>query len=102
MHTITEHEFIKNAQGQLALLVDALSPQTAADPVLLVSGEDNMAYLQRGKNDVHEITGIDPDVIELVRKANNVLVIEMKDKNVLHSYDALTGILEGDDGRHAE
>jgi hypothetical protein len=97
MHVVAEHEFIKNEQGELALLLDVLSFEPAVEPVLLVSLEENIAYLRRSEGDVHEITSINPDVIDLVRSANNVMVVEMTGKKVTHSYDALTGILEDDD-----
>jgi hypothetical protein len=97
MNSVAEHEFIKNKNGELALLLDVLSFEDAVDPVLLVSREENSAYLYRGPNDIHKIEGINPDIINEVRAVQNVLVVELTGKNVTHSYDALTGIFEEDD-----
>jgi hypothetical protein len=91
---IADHEFLVNEQGELALLINQISPEPPAEPVFLVCRDEDTAYLYRGENDIHEIVGINPDVIDRVRACDSVLVFELNGDDVALSYDAPADILD--------
>jgi hypothetical protein len=97
MKTITEHEILKTPEGELALMLDMLSMEAGKEPVVLVSREEDKAYLRRAPGDVYEIPGINPEIINDARKAEYIVVLEMLGEKVIHSYDAPAGILEEED-----
>jgi len=94
MHTIIEHEFLKRQDGQIALLLDVISFDEAVEPVLLVSKNEDKAYLRRSKGDVHAIVQINPGILGDIRKTDNVVVLELVGGKVQHSYAVPTAILE--------
>ena len=96
MKTITEHEFFEDAEGDFALLLDVVSFDDANEPVLLVSKFEDKAYLRRSPKDVHEIIGINPEVIDRVRQIDNLMVMECMGEKIVHSYEVPTALLEED------
>ena len=94
MQTILDHEFLRGKSGELALLLDVISPEAPQDPVFLVSRADNTGYLRRSPGDVREIPGISPKVIHHVRNAEYIVFLEFSGADVIHSYDVPTALLE--------
>lgn len=93
MNIITTHEFLEKG-GQLVLLLNVVSFEQAVEPVLLVSKNTNTAYLRRAPDDIHEILDVNINIIDAVRKAKVVDVVELMGKKVTHSYEAPTAILD--------
>jgi hypothetical protein len=97
MKTITAHELVKTPEGFLGLMCDVLSMEPGEDPVVLVSREENTAYLRRGPGEVYKIPDIDPTIIDDARKAKIIFVLEVVGEKLVHGYNALAAILEDDD-----
>ena len=97
MKTIASHEILRNNDGDLALMFDMLSFEAGKEPVVLVSRDEDKAFLRRAPNDFYEITGIHPDILSEARKAEYIAIVEMLGDKVIHSYDAPAGILEDDE-----
>jgi hypothetical protein len=96
MTSITDHEFIENEKGGLALLLHPIDEEIVQPPTFLVVREKAKAYLNLGGEDSHEIIGINPDVLEKLCAAESVLIAEVRGENALRSYDALVGLLRED------
>ena len=94
MNTISEHEFIVNQNGELVLLLNTLSDQTPEESVFLVSTTENIGYLKRDSavEEIHQIIGISPTIIDRVRGAQEIMVIEMTDETMVHTYAAITDL----------
>ncbi len=97
MHPIRDHEFVRNEEGGLTLLLDVVSFDEANSPTLMVSNCHDTAYLRRSPGDVHEIIAIHPDILKEVRTADTVIVMEILGDTVAHAYSAPTALLEEDD-----
>ena len=96
MNTIHAHQFIRDDEGNLTLLLDVISFDEAEDPLFMVSTKGNMAYLRRGPGQVHRIADISQDVIKSVREASSIVVMELVGENVTHSYLALSDTIDED------
>lgn len=94
MQTILNHEFLRDNDGELALLLDVISPAPPEEPVFLISRDDNTGYLRRSPGDVQKIPGISPTVINDVRHAEYIVFLEFRGADVVHSYDVPTALLE--------
>lgn len=94
MRMIPDHEFLRGRDGELAVLIDAIAPETPEDPVFLVSRDGNKGYLRRAPGDVRAITGISPKFIDEVRRAAFIVFLEVRGADVVHGYDVPTAPLE--------
>ena len=98
MRVITDHEFMKDKKTQaLTLLVDIIDFEEANDPVFLVSNQDDKAYLRRSPGNVLELIGINPEIVADVRKAENIVILELLGEKITHTYSVPTAILEDDE-----
>jgi hypothetical protein len=98
---ITDHEFIENDKGELALLIGKLSEEEPADPVLLLCPDRNAAFFHRGPTDIYEIAGINTEVLPILYTLDSVLVVEMDGEEIGHAYDAVSGFYEGEESVEA-
>jgi hypothetical protein len=96
LHTIESHEFLEQ-DGELVLITDRLSDANGIDPIFLISAIDNSGYLRRGPGEVYALRGLDHAIVERLRLAKFLIVIEMDGGRVAHSYDAPAGPLEYDE-----
>ena len=102
MRNITEHQFLRNEQGKLTLLLDVVSFEEAEEPVFFVSKNENKAYLRRAPGDVHQIVGIHADIIEDVRKTDSVVILELLGEAVSHSYLVQSSVIDENDDQPAK
>ena len=101
MRTISDHGFLRSPEGVLSLVLDVISFDEANEPVLLVSRDENTAYLRRSEGDVHEIGNINQEIIGDVRAAKVIVVLEILGNDVTHTYGVPTAILEDTDDDEA-
>jgi hypothetical protein len=94
IRAVPDHEFIRGVGGELALLLDAVSEDVPQEPVFLVSRDENKGYLRRSPGDVREMAGISPKLIDEIRRAGNVVFLEVRGPDVVHGYDAPASLLE--------
>ena len=96
MSQIIEHEFLVDDQGNLVLLIDSLSSEEPVNPVFLVSPTEETGFLRRHfeSKDFHQVMGISPDVIQRLREADDIVIIELDGKTVAHSYAVFTELAD--------
>jgi hypothetical protein len=95
MITISEHDFVENQRGEIALLLNMVADYPAEEPVLLVSPDELTAYLRRNVDkEFFEIIGVNPTIIRRLREATSVLVFEMKGEDIEYSYAAPTALAD--------
>ena len=93
MRVLAEHEFIENEKGQIALVFDRYDELEPDEPALLIHPTAGHGYLRRQGVELSRVEGINPNVLDALRRIKSILMIEMDGEEIASSYDVPVGLV---------